>query len=152
MRIIGISGLANAMSFKRSHWPGLDEREYRISQGHDSAAALVSNGEILAAAAEERFSLKKHTGDFPSRHRLLSLRGRNLHRGRRRDRTLFRLFSVQQALFARPGFGGVVPRSLFAGSFAGSVEATCRAFRRNASTTSSIIWRMRPAPIYLGLG
>ena len=65
MRIIGISGLANAMSFKRSHWPGLDEREYRISQGHDSAAALVSNGEILAAAAEERFSLKKHSGDFP---------------------------------------------------------------------------------------
>ena len=65
MRIIGISGLANAMSFKRSHWPGLDEREYRISQGHDSAAALVSNGEILAAAAEERFSLQKHSGDFP---------------------------------------------------------------------------------------
>src|SRR5208283_2613057 len=39
--------------------------EYRISQGHDSAAALVIDGEIVAAAAEERFSRKKHTGDFP---------------------------------------------------------------------------------------
>ena len=66
MRILGISGLPNAVGFKRRHWPGLDEREYRISQGHDSAAALVTNGEILAAVAEERFSLKKHSGDFPS--------------------------------------------------------------------------------------
>ena len=66
MRILGISGLPNAVGFKRSHWPGLDEREYRISQGHDSAAALVANGEILAAVAEERFNLIKHSGDFPS--------------------------------------------------------------------------------------
>ncbi|HLN00029.1 MAG TPA: carbamoyltransferase C-terminal domain-containing protein [Bryobacteraceae bacterium] len=65
MRIIGISGLGNAMRFKQAYWPGLDAREYRISQGHDSAAALVVDGEIVAAAAEERFSLQKHTGDFP---------------------------------------------------------------------------------------
>jgi carbamoyltransferase len=65
MRIIGISGLENAMRFKRTYWPGLDAREYRISQGHDSAAALIIDGEIVAAAAEERFSLQKHTGDFP---------------------------------------------------------------------------------------
>ena len=65
MRIIGISGLANAMRFKQAYWPGLDAREYRISQGHDSAAALVVDGEIVAAAAEERFTLQKHTGDFP---------------------------------------------------------------------------------------
>jgi len=65
MRIIGISGLENAVRFKRAYWPGLDSREYRISQGHDSAAALVVDGEIVAAAAEERFSLQKHTGDFP---------------------------------------------------------------------------------------
>src|SRR5437588_8666270 len=43
----------------RSH--GLEEREYRISQGHDSAAAMVVDGKIVAAAAEERFSRKKHT-------------------------------------------------------------------------------------------
>jgi len=66
MRILGISGLANAVSFKKQHWPSKDEREYRISQGHDAAAALVVDGRIVAAAAEERFNLKKHSGDFPS--------------------------------------------------------------------------------------
>jgi len=65
MRILGISGLENAMRFKQAYWPGLDAREYRISQGHDSAAALIVDGEIVAAAAEERFSLQKHTGSFP---------------------------------------------------------------------------------------
>ncbi|MDC0362544.1 carbamoyltransferase [Halioglobus sp.] len=32
---------------------------------HDSAAALVKNGEIVAAAQEERFSRKKHDAGFP---------------------------------------------------------------------------------------
>lgn len=32
---------------------------------HDSAAALLVNGEIVAAAQEERFTRKKHTPDFP---------------------------------------------------------------------------------------
>jgi len=32
---------------------------------HDSAAALVVDGEIIAAAQEERFSRKKHDADFP---------------------------------------------------------------------------------------
>jgi carbamoyltransferase len=32
---------------------------------HDSAAALVSNGEIIAAAQEERFTRKKHDASFP---------------------------------------------------------------------------------------
>jgi carbamoyltransferase len=63
--ILGISGLANSVAFKRAHWAGLDEREYRISQGHDAAAALVIDGEVIAAAAEERFDRKKHSGDFP---------------------------------------------------------------------------------------
>jgi len=65
MIVLGISGFENAVPFKKSHWPGLEEREYRISQGHDSAAALVVDGDIIAAAAEERFSRKKHTGSFP---------------------------------------------------------------------------------------
>jgi carbamoyltransferase len=34
---------------------------------HDSAAALVRDGEILAAAAEERFLRAKHTTEFPVR-------------------------------------------------------------------------------------
>lgn len=34
---------------------------------HDSAAALVSGGRIVSAAAEERFSRRKHTNEFPKR-------------------------------------------------------------------------------------
>jgi carbamoyltransferase len=64
--ILGISGLANSVRFKKETWRGLDEREYRISQGHDSAAALVVNGVTVAAAAQERFNRKKHCGDFPA--------------------------------------------------------------------------------------
>ena len=33
---------------------------------HDSAAALVENGEVIAAAQEERFTRKKHDARFPS--------------------------------------------------------------------------------------
>lgn len=65
MKIIGISGLEHSIPFKQAHWPGLDEREYRISQGHDSAAALVIDGEVIAAAEEERFNRRKHSGAFP---------------------------------------------------------------------------------------
>ena len=65
MKILGISGIARSVPFKRAHWPGLEERLYRISQGHDSAAALVVDGQIVAAAAEERFNRRKHCGDFP---------------------------------------------------------------------------------------
>ncbi|MCD4655155.1 hypothetical protein K8T06_14635, partial [bacterium] len=32
---------------------------------HDSAAALIENGKIVAAAQEERFSRKKHDQNFP---------------------------------------------------------------------------------------
>ena len=65
MKVIGISGLENSMAFKQATWPGLDEREYRIAQGMDAAAALVVDGKLVAAAEQERFSRKKHTGDFP---------------------------------------------------------------------------------------
>jgi carbamoyltransferase len=65
MNILGISGFEGSMRFKQAHWSGLSEREYRIVQGLDSAAALFINGELVAAAAEERFNRRKHTGDFP---------------------------------------------------------------------------------------
>jgi carbamoyltransferase len=65
MNILGISGFENSIAFKKAHWPGLTEREYRISQGHDSAAALLIDGQLVAAVAEERINRKKHTGDFP---------------------------------------------------------------------------------------
>jgi carbamoyltransferase len=44
----------------------MEDREYRISQGHDAAAALVCNGKVVAAAAEERFDGKKHSPHFPA--------------------------------------------------------------------------------------
>ena len=65
MNVLGISGLEDAMPFKRAHWPGLEEREYRISQGHDAAAALVIDGVPVAAAAQERFDRQKHSARFP---------------------------------------------------------------------------------------
>jgi predicted NodU family carbamoyl transferase len=34
---------------------------------HDSAACLVRDGQIIAAAQEERFTRKKHDAAFPSR-------------------------------------------------------------------------------------
>ena len=34
---------------------------------HDSAAALVQDGKIIAAAQEERFTRKKHDPGFPAR-------------------------------------------------------------------------------------
>jgi carbamoyltransferase len=65
VKVIGISGLENSVPFKQATWPGLEEREYRIAQGMDAAAALLIDGRLVAAAEEERFSGKKHTGDFP---------------------------------------------------------------------------------------
>src|ERR1035438_5641734 len=67
MKVLGISGLENSMPFKKAVFPGLEEREYRIAQGMDAAAALVIDGKLIAAAEEERFTNKKHTGDFPIR-------------------------------------------------------------------------------------
>src|SRR5262249_43916825 len=43
----------------------LDVRHYRIAQGFDSAAALVRDGGVIAAVAEERFTGEKATGAFP---------------------------------------------------------------------------------------
>src|SRR6266436_6450813 len=66
VKILGISGFERAIPFKRAHWPGLDEREYRISQGHDSAAVLLVDGQIVAGVAQERINRKKHSGAFPA--------------------------------------------------------------------------------------
>jgi carbamoyltransferase len=34
---------------------------------HDSAAALIEDGRVVAAAQEERFTRRKHDASFPSR-------------------------------------------------------------------------------------
>ena len=41
---------------------------------HDSAAALVADGRIVAAAQEERFTRKKHDAAFPRRRSQYCLR------------------------------------------------------------------------------
>ena len=65
MNIIGISGVHQNIAFKTREFPGLSNRQYRINQGFDSAAALVGPDGVVAAAAEERFTREKATGDFP---------------------------------------------------------------------------------------
>ena len=78
MKIIGFSGLDNSVAFKRSRFPHLDARAYRIAQGFDSAAALVIDGEVVAAAAEERFTREKATGAFPTNAIQFCIRRANL--------------------------------------------------------------------------
>src|SRR3954452_16349603 len=63
--VLGYSGLATSQGFKRRALPGLSEREYAIAQGADAAAAIIVDGKVVAAAAEERFTREKHTGAFP---------------------------------------------------------------------------------------
>jgi carbamoyltransferase len=45
---------------------------------HDSAAALLIDGEIVAAAQEERFTRKKHDADFPANAVAYCLKAANL--------------------------------------------------------------------------
>jgi len=66
VRFLGYSGFDRSVSFKRARFPNLATREYRIVQGLDSAVALVDEGGVRFAAAEERFSGAKSTGAFPT--------------------------------------------------------------------------------------
>ena len=66
MNVLGVSGLHESVPFKRRVLPGLAARFYRIAQGFDSAAALVTDQGVQAAAAEERFTRDKGTGTFPA--------------------------------------------------------------------------------------
>ena len=45
---------------------------------HDSAAALLRHGELVAAAQQERFSRKKHDARFPSEAIRFCLQSENL--------------------------------------------------------------------------
>lgn len=42
MNTLGISGVHNSVTFKKREWPDLSHREYRIAQGFDAAAALLT--------------------------------------------------------------------------------------------------------------
>ncbi len=78
MNIIGISGLHQSVPFKKKELPNLSPRDYRIAQGLDSAAALVTSDGIKAAAAEERFTGEKGTGCFPVNAIQYCLRAANI--------------------------------------------------------------------------
>ena len=65
MYILGYSGIDGYLKYKNGHIVNLTLHESYVSQGMDAAAALLRNGEIIAASAEERFTGEKHTGTFP---------------------------------------------------------------------------------------
>lgn len=65
MNILGYSGLHNSLAFREKNLEGLTSQEYRMCQGLDSAACVIVDGEIIAAAEEERFTGEKFTCDFP---------------------------------------------------------------------------------------
>jgi carbamoyltransferase len=66
MIVLGLSGLPNAQPSHLREHPDAPEVDRRICQGMDSAACLVMNGEVIVAAAEERFTGEKATGAFPA--------------------------------------------------------------------------------------
>jgi carbamoyltransferase len=65
MIILGYSGFDGSVDYQKRR-ADLRPGEERMTQGLDSAAALVIDGRIVAAAAEERFSFQKHSNRFPA--------------------------------------------------------------------------------------
>jgi carbamoyltransferase len=63
--VLGYSGLDGSRELKLKWFPGLDEREARLFQGQDSAAALLVDGELVAAVQQERYSGLKFDHSFP---------------------------------------------------------------------------------------
>lgn len=63
--ILGYSGIDGYLPYKNNHIDGLTKHESFVSQGMDAAAAIIKDGKIVAACAEERFTNQKHTGSFP---------------------------------------------------------------------------------------
>src|SRR5438093_11535618 len=64
MIVLGYSGLDTSVRYAKRD-PDLRPGEERIVQGLDSAAAILVDGRIVAAAAEERFGTEKHTNALP---------------------------------------------------------------------------------------
>lgn len=72
--LLGDAGKLRAYSdlpLRMRKYPVSDPRHARVlgisAYYHDSSVALVENGEVVFAGAEERFSRKKHDFSFPSR-------------------------------------------------------------------------------------
>src|SRR5690349_4173069 len=67
MNVLGIAGLADVESFLNQHFPAQMAGTSKIVQGMDAAAALICDGQVLAAVSEERFDRVKKSGAFPFR-------------------------------------------------------------------------------------
>lgn len=65
MNLLGIAGLADVESFLTQHFPAQMAGASKIVQGMDAAAALICDGQVIAAASEERFDRVKKSGAFP---------------------------------------------------------------------------------------
>ena len=148
MKILGISGIARSVPFKRAQWPGLEERLYRISQGHDSAAALIVDGEIVAAAAEERFNRKKHCGDFPAGAIQYCLAEAGLAPGDVDALVHGFDYSRYEMVFRASELGAREYREVYSKqALLDLVAEHLPGFPADASTRWSITSRTRPAPI-----
>jgi carbamoyltransferase len=148
MKILGISGLANSEWYKRSRYPDLDPSEHRIRQGLDSAAALVCDGEIAAAAAEERFTGEKQTGAFPVRAINYCLAEQGL--------TIDQIDAIVHAFDYAPyekawhidaSSAEMYDSVLSRAALLREVERHFPGFLESRVTTSVIIWHTRPALI-----
>ena len=68
MNVLGISGLERAMAFKRKHWPnGSTSAITGFRRAMTRRPRWSASGEIVAAAAQERFDRKKQSARFPRR-------------------------------------------------------------------------------------
>lgn len=65
MIVLGLSGLPNSQRRLHETRPDIDPLDARICQGLDSAAAILVDGRLVAAASEERFDGDKGTGALP---------------------------------------------------------------------------------------
>src|SRR3989442_15022635 len=86
---------------------------------HDSAACLLGDGEILAAAQEERFSRKKGDASFPARAGAYCLRAAGITAG---DLTYVGFYDKPLLKFERilETYFGVAPRGFRAFLMAGA--------------------------------
>ncbi|MFW6692175.1 carbamoyltransferase [Streptomyces sp. MAR4 CNX-425] len=66
MIVLGYNGFTKAAELFRRHY-GATGVDRHLLIGHDAAAALVVDGELVAAVEEERLSREKKTSDFPAR-------------------------------------------------------------------------------------
>ncbi|OXM59353.1 carbamoyltransferase family protein [Amycolatopsis vastitatis] len=67
MIVLGYSGVHGSAEFTARKFPDLSTRSQRFSQGYDSAAAIIVDGGVEFAIAEERLVGRKATGEFPVR-------------------------------------------------------------------------------------